>query len=133
MACSGLSYIVGVLLVLGITLGAVAVFTAVAGFQSGVLSSLAALDVRRAGESMVVAEFNRYTSDLILYNNGQVPTCILEIRIVGEPSPVYSVPTCTPIPPQQYTTINLGLVSPPQRFTLIARTINNKILTYTIS
>jgi hypothetical protein len=52
----GLSYVVGVLLVLGVTLGAVVVFTQVLGFQAGVLTSLQALDVRRLGESLVPVE-----------------------------------------------------------------------------
>jgi hypothetical protein len=55
-ARKGLSYVVGVLLVLGVTLGAVVVFTQVLGFQAGVLTSLQALDVRRLGESLVPVE-----------------------------------------------------------------------------
>jgi hypothetical protein len=55
-ARKGLSYVVGVLLVLGVTLGAVVVFTQVLGFQAGVLTNLQALDVRRLGESLVPVE-----------------------------------------------------------------------------
>jgi predicted aconitase with swiveling domain len=40
----GLSYVVGVLLVLGVTLGAVVVFTQILSFQSGVLTSLQVAD-----------------------------------------------------------------------------------------
>jgi hypothetical protein len=57
----GLSYVVGVLLVLGVTLGAVVVFTQVLGFQAGVLTSLQALDVRRLGESLVPVEGSQQT------------------------------------------------------------------------
>jgi hypothetical protein len=62
----GLSYVVGVLLVLGVTLGAVVVFTQVLGFQAGVLTSLQALDVRRLGESLVPVEGIRLAGDIIV-------------------------------------------------------------------
>jgi hypothetical protein len=74
---------VGVLLVLGVTLGAVVVFTQVLGFQAGVLTSLQALDVRRLGESLVPVEGVSVGGKIILYNNGLIPTCFLELRVVG--------------------------------------------------
>ena len=132
MAERGLSYIVGVLLVLGITIAAVAVYTTVTGFQSQIVLSLSQLDIRRVGESLVVVEYHRPTGTLVIYNNGLVATCFVEIYVVGMGSPAYSNPSCTPIPPQQVATITLGLINPPQKFTIIARTITNKILTYSI-
>jgi hypothetical protein len=109
---------VGVLLVLGVTLGAVVVFTQVLGFQAGVLTSLQALDVRRLGESLVPVEGIRLAGDIIVYNNGLIPTCFLEVRVVGT-TYGYSVTNCNPVtmdvvPPRQYGVVNLyDEVGPP--------------------
>jgi hypothetical protein len=92
----GLSYVVGVLLVLGVTLGAVVVFTQVLGFQAGVLTNLQALDVRRLGESIVPVEGVSVGGKIILYNNGLIPTCFLELRVVGT-TYGYSVASCSPV------------------------------------
>ncbi|MEM0350128.1 MAG: hypothetical protein QW074_06130 [Candidatus Caldarchaeum sp.] len=132
MRSKGLSYIVGVLLILGVTLAAVGVYTAVASQQSNILMQFNILDIRRAGESLVVVEYHRASGQLVLYNNGQVPTCLVEVVAVGVGA-VYSNPSCSLIDPLRTDTISLGLVSPPQKITLVARTINNKILTYTIT
>jgi hypothetical protein len=135
----GLSYVVGVLLVLGVTLGAVVVFTQVLGFQAGVLTSLQALDVRRLGESLVPVEGIRLAGDIIVYNNGFIPTCFLEVRVVGT-TIGYSVTNCNPVtmdvvPPRQYGVVNLydtGPPIPPGEYVVIARTLHNKIVTFRV-
>jgi flagellin-like protein len=65
----GLSYVVGVLVVLAVTLAAVVAFSQILGFQAGVLTSLQALDVRRLGESLVPVEGISIDGKIILYNN----------------------------------------------------------------
>jgi hypothetical protein len=139
----GLSYVVGVLLVLGVTLGAVVVFTQVLGFQAGVLTSLQALDVRRLGESLVPVEGIRLAGDIIVYNNGLIPTCFLEVRVVGT-TLGYSVTNCNPVimdvvPPRQYGVVNLydvgigpGPPIPAGEYVVIARTLHNKIVTFRV-
>jgi hypothetical protein len=144
MKCNkGLSYVVGVLLVLGVTLGAVVVFTQVLGFQAGVLTSLQALDVRRLGESLVPVEGIILAGDIIVYNNGLIPTCFLEVRVVGT-TLGYSVTNCNPVtmdvvPPRQYGVVNLydlgigpGPPIPPGEYVVIARTLHNKIVTFRV-
>jgi len=128
----GLSYVVGVLLVLGVTLGAVVVFTQILSFQSGVLTSLQALDVRRLGESLVPVEGISIGGKIILYNNGQIPTCFLELRVVGT-SYGYSASSCTDIPPRQTGVVSLGATVPPGEYVVIARTLNNKIVTFRVT
>ncbi|GBC69545.1 hypothetical protein HRbin01_01244 [archaeon HR01] len=132
MGSKGLSYIVGVLLVLSITVAAVGIYTVVASQQSNILSSLTALDIYRTRENLVVVQYHRASGQLVLYNNGQVPTCLVEVVAVGVGT-VYSNPSCNLIDPLKTDTITLTLTSPPPKITLVARTINNKILTYTIS
>jgi hypothetical protein len=105
----GLSYTVGILMILVVTLGAVVVFTQVLGFQAGVLTSLQALDVRRLGESLVPVEGISKAGDIIVYNNGLIPTCFLEVRVVGT-TYGYSVTNCNlvttdVVPPRQYVTL----------------------------
>ncbi|MEM2237096.1 MAG: hypothetical protein QW351_01815 [Candidatus Caldarchaeum sp.] len=128
----GISYVAGVLLVLAVTVSTIALYTTVVGFQSQTILSLSALDIRRASESLIIVEYHRPTNTLVVYNNGLIPTCFVEITVAGM-GVVYSNPSCTPIPPNQATTLTLALINPPQTLTLIARTIHNKILTYTIS
>jgi flagellin-like protein len=65
----GLSYVVGVLVVLAVTLAAVVAFSQILGFQAGVLTILQALDVRRLGESLVPVEGISIDGKIILYNN----------------------------------------------------------------
>jgi hypothetical protein len=127
----GLSYVVGVLLVLGVTLGAVVVFTQVLGFQAGVLTSLQALDVRRLGESLVPVEGVSVGGKIILYNNGLIPTCFLELRVVGTPYG-YSVASCSPVQPRQTDVVSLGATISPGEYVVIARTLHNKIVTFRV-
>jgi hypothetical protein len=127
----GLSYVVGVLLVLGVTLGAVVVFTQVLGFQAGVLTSLQALDVRRLGESLVPVEGVSVGGNIVLYNNGLIPTCFLELRVVGTPYG-YSVASCSPVPPRQIDVVSLGATISPGEYVVIARTLHNKIVTFRV-
>ncbi|MEM1944822.1 MAG: hypothetical protein QW756_06025 [Nitrososphaerota archaeon] len=127
-----LSYIVGALLILAITVSAVALYSSTTSFQSQVIFSLSILDVKRVSESLVIVEYHRPSDTLVIYNDGVVSTCFVELALVGGPI-FYSNPSCTPIQPGQFATITAGLVSPPQKFTIIARTIHNKIVTYTIS
>jgi hypothetical protein len=127
----GLSYTVGILMILAVTLGAVVVFTQVLGFQSGVLTSLQALDVRRLGESLVPVEGISKAGDIIVYNNGFIPTCFLEVHIVGT-TYGYAVPSCSPIPPRQWGAVSLGATIPPGEYVVIARTLHNKIVTFRV-
>jgi len=136
----GLSYVVGVLIVLGVTLAAVVVFSQVLGFQSGVLSSLQALDVRRLGESLVPVEGISRAGDIVVYNNGLVPTCFLEVRVIGT-TYGYSVTNCNPvtmplISPRQYGVANLYDIAitpiPPGEYVVMARTLHNKIVTFRV-
>jgi hypothetical protein len=127
----GLSYVVGVLLVLGVTLGAVVVFTQVLGFQAGVLTSLQALDVRRLGESLVPVEGVSRDGKIILYNNGLIPTCFLELRVVDPPYG-YSVASCSPVQPRQIDVVSLGATISPGEYVVIARTLHNKIVTFRV-
>jgi hypothetical protein len=127
----GLSYVVGVLLVLGVTLGAVVVFTQVLGFQAGVLTSLQALDVRRLGESLVPVEGVSVGGKIILYNNGLIPTCFLELRVVGT-TYGYSVASCSPVQPRQTDVVSLGATISPGEYVVIARTLHNKIVTFRV-
>jgi flagellin-like protein len=139
VANKGLSYVVGVLMVLAVTLAAVVVFSQVLGFQAGVLKSLQALDVRRLGESLVLVEGIRLAGDIIVYNNGLIPTCFLEVRVVGT-TYGYSVTNCNPVtmdvvPPRQYGVVNLydiGPPIPPGEYVVIARTLHNKIVTFRV-
>jgi hypothetical protein len=131
----GLSYVVGVLLVLGVTLGAVVVFTQVLGFQAGVLTSLQALDVRRLGESLVPVEGVSVGGKIILYNNGLIPTCFLELRVVDppvDPTYGYSVASCSPVQPRQIDVVSLGATISPGEYVVIARTLHNKIVTFRV-
>ena len=137
---SGLSYIVGVLLVLVVTLAAVVVFTQVLGFQSGVLANLQALDVRRLGESLVPVEGISRAGDIVVYNNGLVPTCFLEVRVIGT-TYGYSVTNCNPVTmplvnPRQYGVANLYDIAftpiPPGEYVVVARTLHNKIVTFRV-
>jgi hypothetical protein len=127
----GLSYVVGVLLVLGVTLGAVVVFTQVLGYQAGVLTSLQALDVRRLGESLVPVEGVSTGGKIILYNNGLIPTCFLELRVVGT-TYGYSVASCSPVQPRQIDVVSLGATISPGEYVVIARTLHNKIVTFRV-
>ncbi len=136
----GLSYVIGVLVVLGVTLAAVVIFTQVLGFQSGVLSSLQALDVRRLGESLVPVEGISLAGDIVVYNNGLVPTCFLEVRVIGT-TYGYSVTNCNPvtmplISPRQYGVANLYDIAitpiPPGEYVVMARTLHNKIVTFRV-
>jgi hypothetical protein len=127
----GLSYVVGVLLVLGVTLGAVVFFTQVLGFQAGVLTSLQALDVRRLGESLVPVEGVSVGGNIVLYNNGLIPTCFLELRVVGTPYG-YSVASCSPVQPRQIEVVSLGATISPGEYVVIARTLHNKIVTFRV-
>jgi hypothetical protein len=142
----GLSYVVGVLLVLGVTLGAVVVFTQVLGFQAGVLTSLQALDVRRLGESLVPVEgvIGKSGSSityvhLVVYNNGLVPTCLLEARVL-ETTLSFNKPTCTSdnplVNPREYGIVifcDVGCPSiTPKEYVVIARTLHNKIVTFRV-
>jgi hypothetical protein len=134
-ARKGLSYVVGVLLVLGVTLGAVVVFTQVLGFQAGVLTSLQALDVRRLGESLVPVEGVSVGGKIILYNNGLIPTCFLELRVVDppvDPTYGYSVASCSPVQPRQIDVVSLGATISPGEYVVIARTLHNKIVTFRV-
>jgi flagellin-like protein len=132
MKCNkGLSYVVGVLMVLAVTLAAVVVLGQVLGFQSGVLAGLQALDVRRLGESLVPVEGVSVGGKIILYNNGLIPTCFLELRVVGTPYG-YSVASCSPIPPRQTDVVSLGATIPPGEYVVIARTLHNKIVTFRV-
>jgi hypothetical protein len=131
MAHKGLSYVVGVLMVLAVTLAAVVVFSQVLGLQSGVLAGLQALDVRRLGESLVPVEGISVGGKIILYNNGLIPTCFLELRVVGTPYG-YSVASCSPIPPRQTDVVSLGATIPPGEYVVIARTLHNKIVTFRV-
>jgi len=137
---SGLSYIVGVLLVLVVTLAAVVVFTQVLGFQSGVLANLQALDVRRLGESLVPVEGISRAGDIVVYNNGLVPTCFLEVRVIGT-TYGYSVTNCNPVTmplvnPRQYGVANLYDIAftpiPPGEYVVVARTLHNKIVAFRV-
>jgi hypothetical protein len=128
----GLSYVVGVLLVLGVTLGAVVAFSQILSFQSSVLISLQALDVRRLGESLVPIEGISIDGKIILYNNGQIPTCFLELRVVGT-NYGYSASSCTAIPPRQTGVVSLGATIPRGEYVVIARTLNNKIVTFRVT
>ncbi len=125
----GLSYIVGVLLVLGVTLAAVVVFTQAAGFQFGVLNQFAALDVRRAGESLVVAEAHG-SGVIIFYNNGVLPVCVAEVHVVQLGSGVVINP-CLEINPRDYASYPL-LASgwPTGEYTLLVRTSSGKIFSF---
>jgi hypothetical protein len=127
----GLSYVVGVLLVLGVTLGAVVVFTQVLGFQADVLTSLQALDVRRLGESLVPVEGVSVGGNIVLYNNGLIPTCFLELRVVGT-TYGYSVASCSPVQPRQIDVVSLGATISPGEYVVIARTLHNKIVTFRV-
>jgi hypothetical protein len=141
MADTALSYVVGVLMVLAVTLTAVVVFSQVLGFQSGVLAGLQALDVRRLGESLVPVEGIRMAGDIIVYNNGLIPTCFLEVRVVGT-TYGYSVTNCNPVtmdvvPPRQYGVVHLydvgiGPPIPAGEYVVIARTLHNKIVTFRV-
>ena len=128
----GLSYVVGVLVVLAVTLAAVVAFSQILGFQAGVLTSLQALDVRRLGESLVPVEGISIDGKIILYNNGQIPTCFLELRVVGT-SYGYSALSCTAIPPRQTGVVSLGVTIPRGEYAVIARTLNNKIVTFRVT
>jgi len=128
----GLSYVVGVLVVLAVTLAAVVAFSQILGFQAGVLTSLQALDVRRLGESLVPVEGISIDGKIILYNNGQIPTCFLELRVVGT-TYGYSASSCTDIPPRQTGVVSLGVTIPRGEYAVIARTLNNKIVTFRVT
>ncbi|MCS6783925.1 MAG: hypothetical protein RMI43_01860 [Candidatus Caldarchaeum sp.] len=132
MNSRGISYLLAVLIVLAITLVAIVVFSSAVGFQTQTLAVFSEVEIRKVGESLVIAEFHRPSSTFVVYNNGLVPTCFVEMTLVGGPS-FYNNPSCTPIQPGQHQIIPTGLVNPPQKFTVLARTINNKIITYTIS
>jgi flagellin-like protein len=131
VANKGLSYVVGVLMVLAVTLAAVVVLGQVLGFQSGVLTSLQALDVRRLGESLVPVEGVSVGGKIILYNNGLIPTCFLELRVVGTPYG-YSVASCSPVPPRQTGVVSLGATISSGEYVVIARTLHNKIVTFRV-
>jgi flagellin-like protein len=128
----GLSYVVGVLVVLAVTLAAVVAFSQILSFQAGVLTSLQALDVRRLGESLVPVEGISIDGKIILYNNGQIPTCFLELRVVGT-SYGYSASSCTAIPPRQTGVVSLGVTIPRGEYVVITRTLNNKIVTFRVT
>jgi flagellin-like protein len=128
----GLSYVVGVLIVLAVTLAAVVAFSQILSFQSGVLTSLQALDVRRLGESLVPVEGISIGGNIILYNNGQIPTCFLELRVVGT-TYGYSASSCTAIPPRQTGVVSLGVTIPRGEYVVITRTLNNKIVTFRVT
>lgn len=122
-----------VLLVLAITLAAVVVFVSAAGFQFRTAASFLNLDIRRMGEMMVVVEANSFTGDLVVYNNGMIPTCLRTITVV-EMATTGADLTCNInnlTNPGQYRIIDLFATAwPPGKYTLVARTINDKILTF---
>jgi flagellin-like protein len=127
----GLSYVVGVLIVLAVTLAAVVAFSQILSFQAGVLTSLQALDVRRLGESLVPVEGVSRGGKIILYNNGLIPTCFLELRVVDPPYG-YSVASCSPVQPRQIDVVSLGATISPGEYVVIARTLHNKIVTFRV-
>jgi flagellin-like protein len=142
----GLSYVVGVLIVLAVTLAAVVAFSQILSFQSGVLTSLQALDVRRLGESLVPVEgvIGKSGSSityvhLVVYNNGLEPTCLLEASVL-ETTLSFNMPTCTEdnplVNPREYGIVkfcNVGCPSiTPKEYVVIARTLHNKIVTFRV-
>ncbi|MDW8084558.1 MAG: hypothetical protein RMI49_05110 [Candidatus Caldarchaeum sp.] len=135
MRSKAVSYLLAVLLVLAVTLAAVVVFVTAAGFQFQTTAALMNLDVRRLGESMVVVEANSATGDLVVYNNGLVPTCLTTITVVEMGGTGADV-TCNPnnlTNPGQTRVIDLFATSwPPGQYTLVAYTINGKIITYRV-
>jgi flagellin-like protein len=142
----GLSYVVGVLIVLAVTLAAVVAFSQILSFQAGVLTSLQALDVRRLGESLVPVEgvIGKSGSSItyvhmVVYNNGLVPTCLLEASVL-ETTLSFNKPTCTAdnplVKPREYGIVkfcDIGCPSiTPKEYVVIARTLHNKIVTFRV-
>ncbi|MEM4353309.1 MAG: hypothetical protein QW470_00970 [Candidatus Caldarchaeum sp.] len=129
---TGVSYIVGVLLVLAITMGAVVIFSSIVGFQAQTALGLHALDVRRTGESVVVFLAHRYTGDLIVYNNGIIPVCIAGMSIVELGTNVNFSP-CVNVLPNDYAVIDVFATPwPAGGYTIILRTSSNKLMTFKV-
>ncbi|MEM1943855.1 MAG: hypothetical protein QXO30_04010 [Candidatus Caldarchaeum sp.] len=57
---------------------------------------------------------------------------MLDRTIAGGGPTFYTNLSCTPIQPGHYARIAGSLVNPKQRFTIVGRAINNKILTLAI-
>jgi hypothetical protein len=100
-------------------------------FRQVFLTSLQALDVRRLGESLVPVEGVSVGGKIILYNNGLIPTCFLELRVVDPPYG-YSVASCSPVQPRQIDVVSLGATISPGEYVVIARTLHNKIVTFRV-
>lgn len=129
---AGVSYIVGVLLVLAITMGAVVVFSSIVGFQAQTALGLHALDVRRTGESVVVFLAHRDTGDLVVYNNGIIPVCIAGMSIVELGTSLNFSP-CIDVLPNDYAVIDVFATPwPAGDYTIILRTGSNKLMTFRV-
>ncbi|MEM1943852.1 MAG: hypothetical protein QXO30_04025 [Candidatus Caldarchaeum sp.] len=129
---AGVSYVVGVLLVLAITLATVVVFSSIVGFQAQTALGLHALDVRRTGESVVVFLAHRNTGDLVVYNNGVIPVCIAGISVVELATNVNFSP-CINVIPNDYASIDLYATPwPAGQYTIILRTGSNKLMTFRV-
>ena len=129
----GVSYVVGVLVVLGVTLAAAVLFTQVLGFQSGVLGGFHTLDVRRLGESLVPVEGISKGGKIVLYNNGLMPTCFVEVEVMrGGSVYKYSTPSCSPVPPRQLSEVAIGGNIPSGEYVAVARTLNNRVVTFRV-
>jgi hypothetical protein len=83
------------------------------------------------GESLVPVEGVSIGGKIILYNNGLIPTCFLELRVVDPPYG-YSVASCSPVQPRQIDVVSLGATISPGEYVVIARTLHNKIVTFRV-
>lgn len=128
---SGVSYIIGLLIILGVTLAAVVIYSSIVGFQARTIQASSAIDVRRTGESLVVVLAHR-NGQIVVYNNGIIPTCVAAITLV-ETGATTTFPSCVNVNPQQYATINF-LATPwsPGQYTLLIRTATNKLMTFRV-
>lgn len=136
MGRNAISYLVAVILVLGITLASVVVYMAATNYQFLTFQSLMNLDIRRTGESITIVEVHR-TGFTIYYNNGITSTCVARLTIV-ERAATYTNPNCTPtilVKPENYGFIQISVTPTlsPGPYTFVIQNINGKLMTFRVT
>lgn len=131
MKKSGLSYILAVLLVLGVTVVAASIYALLVQGQLSVILSTRRGDIDRVLEKVEIVHAVKTSSstvDVLLYNYGDIPTCIVEAYYLD--GGLQASPSCSLIQPHQtqLLTLNFGGSLPNQDFKIILITQNNNIL-----
>ncbi len=127
----GLSYILAVLLILGITVVAASLYALLARSQLSLILSTGRGDIDKVLEKVEVVHAIKTgpsTVDVLLYNYGDIPTCVVEAYYLA--GGLQATPPCSIIQPHQtqLITLNFGGTLPSQDFSIVLITQNRNII-----